>query len=147
MSFNFMAAITICSDSSCFIDMQFTYPSVYPFKVYNLMFVCLFVLRYSLCWEAIFTVNFRAFLSPPKETVPIDSHSPILPVPQPLQPSRHKYFFFFSFLNVEVFFFKFYFIFKLYIIVLVLPYIKMNLPQVYMCSPSRTLLPPPSPYF
>ena len=24
--------------------------------------------------------------------------------------------------------------------------IKMNPPQVYMCSPSRTLLPPPSPY-
>src|SRR5574341_73720 len=44
------------------------------------------------------------------------------------------------------FFFKFYFIFKLYIIVLVLPNIKMNPPQVYMCSPSRTLLPPPSPY-
>src|SRR5574338_32784 len=43
-------------------------------------------------------------------------------------------------------FFKFYFIFKLYIIVLVLPNIKMNPPQVYMCSPSRTLLPPPSPY-
>ena len=34
------------------------------------------------------------------------------------------------------------FIFKLYIIVLVLPFIKMNLPQVYMCSPSWTLLPP-----
>ena len=33
-------------------------------------------------------------------------------------------------------FFLFYFIFKLYIIVLVLPNIKMNLPQVYMCSPS-----------
>ena len=33
-------------------------------------------------------------------------------------------------------FFKFYFIFKLYIIVLVLPNIKMNPPQVYMCSPS-----------
>jgi len=32
--------------------------------------------------------------------------------------------------------FKFYFIFKLYIIVLVLPNIKMNPPQVYMCSPS-----------
>ena len=30
----------------------------------------------------------------------------------------------------------FYFIFKLYNIVLVLPYIKMNPPQVYMCSPS-----------
>ena len=27
-----------------------------------------------------------------------------------------------------------------------MPYIKMNLPQVYMCSPSWTLLPPPSPY-
>ena len=33
-------------------------------------------------------------------------------------------------------FFKFYFIFKLYIIILVLPNIKMNPPQVYMCSPS-----------
>ena len=29
---------------------------------------------------------------------------------------------------------------------MVLPYIKMNLPQVYMCSPSWTLRPPPSPY-
>ena len=28
----------------------------------------------------------------------------------------------------------------------VLPYIKMNLPQVYMCFPSWTLLSPPSPY-
>ena len=34
------------------------------------------------------------------------------------------------------FFLKFYFIFKLYIIVLVLPNIKMNPPQIYMCSPS-----------
>ena len=34
----------------------------------------------------------------------------------------------------------------LYNIVLVLPYINMNLPQVYMCSPSWTLFPPPSPY-
>ena len=40
----------------------------------------------------------------------------------------------------------FYFIFKLYNIVLVLPNIKMNPPQVYPCSPSWTLLPPPSPY-
>ena len=37
---------------------------------------------------------------------------------------------------VSFLFFKFYFIFKLYIIVLVLPNIKMNPPQVYMCSPS-----------
>ena len=29
---------------------------------------------------------------------------------------------------------------------MVLPYIKMNPPQVYMCSPSWTLFPPPSPY-
>ena len=42
-------------------------------------------------------------------------------------------------------FFKFYFIFKLYNIVLVLPNIEMNPPQVYPCSPSWTLLPPPSP--
>ena len=38
------------------------------------------------------------------------------------------------------------FFFKLYNIVLVLPNIEMNPPQVYMCSPSWTLLPPPSPY-
>ena len=43
-------------------------------------------------------------------------------------------------------FFKFYFIFKLYNIVLVLLNIKMNPPQVYLCSPSWTLLPPPSLY-
>ena len=34
----------------------------------------------------------------------------------------------------------------LYNIVLVLPYNSMNLPQVYMCSPSWTPLPPPSLY-
>ena len=45
------------------------------------------------------------------------------------------------------FFLKFYFIFKLYNIVLVLPNIEMNLPQVYMCYPSWTFLPPPSPYY
>ena len=55
------------------------------------------------------------------------------------KPNPHISFFFF-------YFFKFYFIFKLYIIVLVLPNIKMNPPQVYMCSPSWALLPPPSPY-
>ena len=37
-------------------------------------------------------------------------------------------------------------IFILYNIVLVLPNIEMNPPQVYMSSPSWTLLPPPSPY-
>ena len=44
-------------------------------------------------------------------------------------------------------FFSFFFYFILFLnIVLVLPNIEMNLPQVYMCSPSWTLLPPPSPY-
>ena len=52
----------------------------------------------------------------------------------------------FIFILFYFYFFWFYFIFKLYIIVLVLPNIKMNLPQVYMCSPSWTLLPPPSPF-
>ena len=42
--------------------------------------------------------------------------------------------------------FFYYFIFLLYNIVFVLPYINMNLPQVYTCSPSWTLLHPPSPY-
>ena len=51
--------------------------------------------------------------------------------------------FFFFFLDLWQ---SFFFIFKLYKILLVLPNIKMNLPQVYMCSPSWTLLPPPSPY-
>ena len=48
-------------------------------------------------------------------------------------------------LNFYFYFFKFYFIFKLYNIVLLLPYIEMNPPQAYTCSPSWTLLPPPSP--
>ena len=63
---------------------------------------------------------------------------------------RHKFiylfFFKFYFIFIFIFFLLFYFIFKLYIIVLVLPNIKMNPPQVYMCSPSWTLLSPPSPY-
>ena len=46
------------------------------------------------------------------------------------------------FFFLPVLLFLFYFIFKLYIIVLVLPNIKMNPPQVYMSSPSWTLLPP-----
>ena len=41
--------------------------------------------------------------------------------------------FFFVVVRCILFFFNF--IFKLYIIVLVLPNIKMNPPQVYMCSP------------
>ena len=49
----------------------------------------------------------------------------------------HIFFIFFPFLKK---------IFKLYNIVLVLPNIEMNPPQAYMCSPSWTLLPPPSPY-
>ena len=48
------------------------------------------------------------------------------------------------FLNfLFIYFFKFYFIFTPETL-LVLPNIKTNPPQVYMCSPSWTLLPPPS---
>ena len=50
----------------------------------------------------------------------------------PLHPHDIMTFYFILFLN--------------YNIVLVLPNIEMNPPQVYMCSPSWTLLPPPSPY-
>ena len=48
--------------------------------------------------------------------------------------------------TIIFFYFLFIYLFKLYNIVLVLPYIKMNPPQVYMCSPSWTFLPPPSSY-
>ena len=46
---------------------------------------------------------------------------------------------------IGFFFLLFYFI-LLYNTVLVLPYINMNPPRVYMCSQSWTPLPPPSPY-
>ena len=51
-------------------------------------------------------------------------------------------------IQYEILFFYYYyfFFFLLYNIVLVLPYINMHPPQVYMCSPSWTPLPPPSPY-
>ena len=52
--------------------------------------------------------------------------------------------FFLTFYNSLFYFF--YFIFKLYKIVLVLSNIETNPPQAYMCSPSWTLLLPPSPY-
>ena len=50
-----------------------------------------------------------------------------------------KILFFLNFLIIII-------IFLLYNIVLVLPYINMNPPRVYTCSPSWTLLPPPAPY-
>ena len=43
------------------------------------------------------------------------------------------FYFFFHFFISFLFIYFFNFIFKLYIIVLVLPNIKMNPPQVYMC--------------
>ena len=43
------------------------------------------------------------------------------------------------------FFFSFIYLILLYNIVLVLPYIDMNPPWMYMCSPSWTPLPPPFP--
>ena len=44
------------------------------------------------------------------------------------------------------FYFYLFIYFLLYNIVLVLPYINMNLPRLYTCSPSWTPLLPPSPY-
>ena len=59
-------------------------------------------------------------------------------------------FFMIEFIFIYLFFnhlsFLYYYYFLLYNILLVLPYINMNLPQVYMCSPSWTPLPPPSPH-
>ena len=52
---------------------------------------------------------------------------------------------FFFFFILFLFNFKFYFI-LLYNTVLVLPYIDMNQPRVYMSSQSWTPLPPPTPY-
>ena len=51
--------------------------------------------------------------------------------------------------EIHLFFFLIIYLFNfflLYNIVLVLPYINMHPPWVYMCSPSWTPLPPPSPY-
>ena len=53
------------------------------------------------------------------------------------------YFFFFLW---WVFFYFFFLIFFIFFIVLVLPYINIHPPRVYMCSPSWTPLPSPSPY-
>ena len=47
------------------------------------------------------------------------------------------------YLNLEMIFFNF---ILLYSTVLVLPYIDMNLPRVYMSSQSWAPLPPPTPY-
>ena len=50
--------------------------------------------------------------------------------------------YFCSYVFFFLFFLNFYFIFKLYKIVLVLPNIKMNPPQVYMCSIEALILHP-----
>ena len=60
-------------------------------------------------------------------------------------------FFYFSVKSTEsrcsaCFFLNYYYYFLLYNIVLVLPYIDMNPPWAYTCSPSWSPLPPPSPY-
>ena len=48
-----------------------------------------------------------------------------------------------NFMFLILFYFKLFIYFLLYNIVLVLPYFNMNPPQVYMCPPSWTSLPPP----
>ena len=56
--------------------------------------------------------------------------------PQIITTIKHYSFVFKLTKIIKILFFKFYFIFKLYNIILVLPYIEMNLPQAYTCSPS-----------
>ena len=56
--------------------------------------------------------------------------------PTPTRSLSNFFFFFFFLIYLYLFIYFFNFIFKLYITVLVLPNIKMNPPQVYMCSPS-----------
>ena len=60
-------------------------------------------------------------------------------------PARKFFLFFFILLKECTHMFHFIYFFLLYNIVLVLPYIDMNLPRVYTCSPSCKPLPPPSP--
>ena len=62
-------------------------------------------------------------------------------IPYTLHTYTHKFFFFLLFI-----YFIIIIIILLYNIVLVLPYINMNPPRVYTCSPSWTPLPPTSPY-
>jgi hypothetical protein len=73
---------------------------------------------------------------------------PVLSLAAPsafLQCSHHSLTFYHCIGICVYLFFLFYFIFELCIIVLVLPNIKVNLPQVYMCSPSWTLCVHPEP--
>ena len=56
--------------------------------------------------------------------------------------ARGKNFFFFFCHKICTLAYSFFFFFKLSNVVLVLPYIEVNPPQAYMCSPSWTLLPP-----
>ena len=88
-------------------------------------------------------LSFHISWLPPRRDIPF-AFGPTRSAPKASTAHFHWY------LHVLVFFFFFSFffsfLFKLYIIVLVLPNIKMNPPEVYMCSTSWTLLPPPSPY-
>ena len=59
--------------------------------------------------------------------------------------SEFSFYSFFFFPFIFYFFILVLFIYLLYNIVLILPYIDMNPSWVYLCSPSWTLLPPPSP--
>ena len=122
--------------------MLFPIHFVLPF-VHN---TCVCVLLKSLlsCWLFVtpWTVAHQAPLSmelsrqkywsglpcPPPGDLPHPGIGPLI---------SHALYFFLSFIIIII---------LLYNIVLVLPYINMNPPRVYTCSPSWTPLPPPSPY-
>ena len=62
------------------------------------------------------------------------------------QVSRSNQYHFSCIIFFKFFYCYYYYFFLHYNIVLVLPYINMNPPRVYTCSPSWTPFPPPSPY-
>ena len=86
---------------------------------------------YFLCWLESNLVVYVVLNSSEEFIKNTDARAP------PLQ-THSSGLFIYLFFNCAtgVFLSLFYFIFKLYIIVLVLPNIKMNPSQVYMCSPS-----------
>ena len=119
------------------------------------------LLRYSFrqceCEEAwkcrSFPLSIRSFhhllVSLPKDPESQIFYSPVHPTASSISTHKHSWHILFWYKTIPMVLMNktvFNFIFKLYIIVLVLPNIKVNPPQVYMCSPSWTLLPPPSPY-
>ena len=121
---------------------------MFLFFKFNLLFFLFLILFYFKLYNIVLVLpNIK--MNPPQIYLCSPSWT-LLPPPSPYHPSglsqctspKHPV----SCIEPGLATMAFYFIFKLYNIVLVLPNIEMDPPQVYMCSPSWTLLLPPSPY-